>query len=98
MSITIESDLKEIFAKFDQKLDKLELKIDNVAKDVNELKVSVVETKAELKGDIKALDEKVNGLSKRLDTTEFVNRGILIGLIVAILGGFAKLFGIVGNP
>jgi predicted nucleic acid-binding Zn-ribbon protein len=91
MSITIESDLKEI-------LTRLEQKIDNVSKDVNDLKVSVAETKAELKGDIKALNEKVDGLSKRLDTTEFTNRGILIGLIVAILGGFAKLFGIVGNP
>jgi peptidoglycan hydrolase CwlO-like protein len=123
MSVTIESDLKEIFAKFEQKLDKLELKIDkveqkidNVAKDVNELKVSGAKTEAELrgdikvlnesvarteavlKGDIKALDEKVDGLSKRLDSTEFVNRGILIGLIVAILGGLAKLFGLVGNP
>jgi hypothetical protein len=116
MSVTIESDLKEILVKFDQKLDRLEQKLDGVAKDVNELKVSVAKTeaelrgdikvlnesvattKAELKGDIKALDEKVDGLSKRLETTEFVNRGILIGLIVAILGGLAKLFGLVGNP
>lgn len=97
--------LKEIFAKFDQRLDKfdqrldkLEQKIDNVAKDVNDLKVSVAEGKAELRGDIKALNEKVDGLGKRLETTEFINRGILIGLIVAILGGFAKLFGLVGNP
>jgi len=123
----IESDLKEI-------LTRLEQKIDNVTKDVNHLNVTLVRveaelkgdikvlnetiigtkaelkgdlkaldekadgTKAELKGDIKALDEKVDGLSKRLDTTEFTNRGILIGLIVAILGGFAKLFGLVGNP
>ncbi|NJO94618.1 MAG: hypothetical protein HC820_10365, partial [Hydrococcus sp. RM1_1_31] len=62
MSLTIESDLKEI-------LTRLEQKIDNVSKDVNDLKVSVAETRAELKGDIKALNEKVDGLSKRLDTT-----------------------------
>jgi hypothetical protein len=127
MSVTIESDLKEILVKFDQKLDRLEQKIDNVAKDVNELKVSVAKTEAELRGDIKVLNEsvarteaglrgdikaldeklsgeiktlgeKTDGLSKRLDSTEFVNRGILIGLIVAILGGLAKLFGLVGNP
>ena len=47
MSVTIESDLKEILTKIDQKLDTL-------------------------------------------------SRGIFIGLIVAILGGFAKLFGFVG--
>ncbi|OKH24199.1 hypothetical protein NIES593_08575 [Hydrococcus rivularis NIES-593] len=127
MSVAIESDLKEIFTKFEQKLDRLEQKIDGVAKDVSELKVSVARTEAELrgnikvlnesvarteaqlKGDIKALDEKLSGeiktlgektdgLSKRLDSTEFINRGIFVGLILTILGGFAKLFGLVGNP
>jgi hypothetical protein len=109
MSVTIESDLKEILVNFDKKLDKLEQKLDNVAKDVNDLKVAVARTEVELKGDIKALDEKLSGgikalgektdgLSKRLDSTEFINRGIFVGLILAILGGFAKLFGLVGNP
>jgi hypothetical protein len=30
-----------------------------------------------------------------MDNQEFLSRGVLIGLIVAILGGFAKLFGFV---
>jgi hypothetical protein len=120
MSITIESDLKEI-------LTRLEQKIDNVQKDVGELKISMTETKGDFKrveveikgelktlesslrgeiktlessvrGDIKALDEKVTGLGKRLENQEFVNRGILVSLVIAILGGFAKLFGLIGNP
>jgi hypothetical protein len=33
-----------------------------------------------------------------LENQEFISRGVLIALIVAILGGFAKLFGLVGNP
>ena len=41
---------------------------------------------------------KLEGLEKRMDNQEFISRGVLIGLIVAILGGFAKLFGFVGNP
>jgi uncharacterized protein (DUF849 family) len=102
MSITIESDLKEI-------LTRLEQKIDNVQKDVSDLKLTTtkmeVEIKGEIKtleaslrGEIKALDEKVTGFGKRLENQEFVNRGILVSLVIAILGGFAKLFGFIGNP
>jgi hypothetical protein len=41
---------------------------------------------------------KLKGIGKRIEFQEFVNRGVLIGLIVAILGGLAKMFGIIGNP
>lgn len=34
----------------------------------------------------------------QMDNQEFVSRGVLIGLIVAIVGGLVKLFGFVGNP
>jgi len=79
-NITIEMDLKEVLARFEQKLD-------NLSKDVADLKVGQAR-----------LEEKVDGIAKRLDNQEFVSRGVLIGLIVAILGGFAKLFGLVGRP
>ncbi|HEY9694108.1 MAG TPA: hypothetical protein V6D15_18045 [Oculatellaceae cyanobacterium] len=85
MSVTIESDLKEILNKIDQRLDKLDTKIDNLSKDITDIKVGVAK-----------LEEKVDGVSKRIDNQEFISRGVLIGLIVAILGGFAKLFGFVG--
>jgi cob(I)alamin adenosyltransferase len=102
MSIQIESDLKEILGQINQKLD-------NIQKDVTDIKIDLATTKSELKGDIKTLDErlsgeikvlreKTEGMNKRLDSTEFINRGIFVGLILAILGGFAKLFGLVGNP
>lgn len=62
--------------------------------EVNNLKVSL-ET---VKGDIKALDTKVEQLDKRIGNRELTNRGVLIGLIVVILGGAAKFFGFVGSP
>jgi hypothetical protein len=40
----------------------------------------------------------MEGFSKRMDNQEFLSRGVLIGLIDAIAGGAAKLFGFVGNP
>ena len=43
------------------------------------------------------LEEKVEGLSKRIDSQEFTNRGVLVGLLVIIFGGAAKLFGFLPN-
>ncbi len=88
MSVTIESDLKEILTKIDTKLDTL-------SRDVTDLKVGQARLEEKVDGLEKRLESKLDGLSKRMDNQEFISRGVLIGLIVAILGGFAKLFGFV---
>lgn len=77
MSVTIESDLKEILAKFD----KLENKLDNLQKDVNDLKL----------GEIR-FETEIQGLAKRLDNQEFLNRTIFVGIILALLVGLVKMF------
>ena len=81
MSLTIETELKDIFNKIDQRLERME-------QGQNELRLSV----SELKGDIKALDIKVDGLSTRVSNQEFLLRTIVGGLILIILGGAAKMF------
>jgi uncharacterized membrane protein YccC len=68
-------------------LNKIDQRLDRMEHSLNDLKVGQAR-----------LEEKVDGLSKRLDNQEFLSRGVLIGLIVALLGGFAKLFGLTGNP
>jgi predicted nucleic acid-binding Zn-ribbon protein len=83
----IQTDIAEILKEINQKLDGLR-------EDVTELKIG----QAEIKGQIKALDTKVEQLDKRVGNQEFTNRGVLIGLLVVILGGAAKFFGLVGNP
>jgi hypothetical protein len=45
-------------------------------------------------GQISLVDEKVSGLGKRLEFQEFINRSILAGLILLVLGGAAKYLGI----
>jgi predicted RNase H-like nuclease (RuvC/YqgF family) len=85
--------LDKLDAKFEQKLDKLDTKfdkldekftrkLDDLGKDVTELKVDVVTVKT-----------KMDGLEIRLNSVEFLSRGVLIGLLVAIGGGLLKLFG-----
>jgi DNA repair exonuclease SbcCD ATPase subunit len=90
MSVTIEQDLKEILTKIDQRLERIE-------NDVTDLKIGQVRLESELKGELKRIEEKIDGLDKRLEFQEFINRGVLIGFIVAILAGLAKLFGFVPN-
>ncbi len=79
----IEYDLKEILTRIEGRFDKLEDKIDKIGEDITDLQVNVG-----------VLSEKVEGITKRLDTQEFINRGVIIGLILAVLGGFAKVFGL----
>jgi archaellum component FlaC len=59
-NIQIESDLKDILNKFDQKLDKL-------SSDLTDLKVG----QAKVEGKIEALDTKVDQLDKRISKVTF---------------------------
>jgi len=97
------------FDKVDERFDKVEDRLTKVEIGQAELKaelkgdIKVLDEKieglkGELKGDIKVLDEKIEGLTTRVGYQEFTNRGILIALVVAVLGGAAKLFGFFPNP
>jgi predicted nuclease with TOPRIM domain len=106
---TVQTDLGEILKeiKSDQKamLEEIRSGQKEILTEVNSLKVSLETVKGDIKaldnrlsGEIKTLDAKVEQLDKRIGNSELTNRGVLIGLIVVILGGAAKFFGIVGNP
>jgi hypothetical protein len=88
---SLEKRMNERFDKVDERFDKVEDRLTKV-------EIGQAELKAELKGDIKVLDEKIEGLTARVGYQEFTNRGILIALVVAVLGGAAKLFGFFPNP
>lgn len=103
--MNIEYDLKEILTDIKQNISKIDTKLDKITEDVGELKTNLVRVELELKGDlvrveeslkgeIKVLDEKIDGIGKRVDTQEFINRGVIVGLVLTILGGFVKLFGL----
>ncbi|MBE9074450.1 DUF4164 family protein [Microcystis sp. LEGE 08355] len=116
----IESKIDSLEKRMDEKIDSLEKRMndrfDKVEDRLTKVEIGQAELKAELKGDIKVLDEKieglkgelkgdikvldekVEGLTVRVAYQEFTNRGILIALVVAVLGGAAKLFGFFPNP
>jgi uncharacterized protein (DUF849 family) len=98
----IETDLAQILERIEQNLydfrREVNQKFDKIDERLTKLEVGQARLEAELKGDLKALDIKMEGIGKRLENQEFISRGVLIALIVAILGGLAKLFGFLGNP
>jgi ABC-type phosphate transport system auxiliary subunit len=87
MSLTIETELKDIFTKIDQRLDRME-------QSINDLKLG----QAEIKGEIKNLETRVDGLSTRISNQEFLLRTIVGGLILIVLGGVARMFLTFPNP
>jgi hypothetical protein len=87
MAIPIETDLKDILTKIDNRLDRIE-------NDLTEIKINQAETR----GEIKVLDEKITGIGKRLENQEFIGRSIFVGVILALLAGAVKLFGFPPNP
>jgi hypothetical protein len=90
MAITIESDLKEYLVKFEQKLDNLQKDVGEMKSLEGELKGDMKSLEGELKGDIKALDAKIDGIAKRLDTQEFINRSVVVGVVLALIVGVVK--------
>ncbi len=86
------------FDKIDQRFEKIDQRLERIENEITDLKIGQVRLESELKGELKRVEEKIDGLDKRLGFQEFINRGVLIGFIMAILGGLAKLFGLVGNP
>ena len=99
---TVTYSLEAVLTRIESKIDSLEKRMDErfdkVEDRLTKLEIGQAELKGELKGDIKVLDEKIEGLTTRVGYQEFTNRGILIALVVAVLGGAAKLFGFFPNP
>ncbi|MFM6532158.1 MAG: DUF4164 domain-containing protein [Microcystis panniformis] len=87
------AEVNQKFAEVNQKMDKqfaeVNKKLETIDTRLNKLEIG----QAELSGEIKTLEEKVIGIDKRLDNQEFINRGVLVAVIIALISGVVKLFG-----
>jgi transketolase len=78
------------FTEVNQKFTEVNKKLETIDGRLNKLEIG----QAELSGEIKTLEEKVSGIDKRLDNQEFINRGVLVAVIIALISGVVKLFGL----
>jgi phage host-nuclease inhibitor protein Gam len=99
----IQQQLVHIDQKSEQRFNKLENRLDNLQQEVTDLKIHVVKLETELKGEIASvrkelkggiatLNAEVQGIGKRLDTQEFINRSVMVGFILASTAGAIKFF------
>ncbi|MEO0834732.1 MAG: hypothetical protein AAFY16_01835 [Cyanobacteria bacterium J06642_3] len=71
----------------------IETDIAEILKDLQKGQKDILISLETIKDDIKALDTKVEQLDKRISNQEFLNRGIFIGLLLALLSGLVNYFG-----
>ncbi len=71
----------------------IETDIAEILKDLQKGQKDILISLETVKGDIKALDTKLEQLDKRVGNQEFLNRGIFIGLLLALLSGLVNYFG-----
>ncbi|MDB9307803.1 hypothetical protein PN471_03910, partial [Aphanizomenon sp. CS-733/32] len=83
------AEVNQKFTEVNQKFAEVNQKLETIDGRLNKLEFG----QAELSGEIKTLDEKVIGIDKRLDNQEFINRGVLVAVIIALISGVVKLFG-----
>jgi hypothetical protein len=98
MPTVTESDLKELKDLITSGFSRLDAEITGLKISQERLSGQITSLDEKLTGKINVLDEKITGLGKRLEFQEFINRSILGGLIIIVLGGAAKYFGIMPNP
>ena len=97
----IEKQFTEVNQKMDRQFAEVNQKMEKQFTEVNK-KLEIIDGRlnkleigqAELSGEIKTLEEKVIGIDKRLDNQEFINRGVLVAVIIALISGVVKLFGL----
>lgn len=80
----LENKIDAISTQVQTEVHRLENKMDKLSEDVNDIKTSVAK-----------LDENQNGLNKRLENVEFINRSIfasiLVGIVLTVVAGITKL-------
>jgi hypothetical protein len=93
-------DLKDLILaldrKFDQRFAEVNLQFAEMDKK-NELRFAEMDKKmevgfTELKGEIKRIDQKFDGVDKRLIAEEGLSRNVFVALVVAVLGAGVKYF------
>jgi hypothetical protein len=86
---TLTYTLEEFLARFEQRIDRqfaeVNQKMDRQFVEVNDKLNKLEVGQAEISSNVKNID-------KRIDNQEFINRSILVALIVALIGGIARWF------
>ncbi len=79
--VTVTYALEEVLKEIKQEIKDVNTKLEKMDERFTKIEIDMAEVKTELKG-----------MNKRLDSQEFINRSVAIGVIVALTTGVVKLF------
>ena len=79
--VTVTYALEEVLKEIKQEIKDVNTKLEKMDERFTKIEIDMAEVKTELKG-----------MNKRLDSQEFINRSVAIGVIVGLTTGVVKLF------
>jgi peptidoglycan hydrolase CwlO-like protein len=86
--------LEKLFLSLEKTVQNLEKIVQNLDKKIDiqfiELKSDIRSVEERLGGEIKPVEEKINGIDKRIGNEEFISRGALTAVFVSISAGVIK--------
>lgn len=95
----LEQKIDKRFDEVNHKFEETNQRFDALQKDITSIQVEIANVRGDIKaldekfiGEIKTLNAKVDGLSKRMDNQEFTSRSLIVGLVLAIAAAVIKLF------
>jgi murein lipoprotein len=83
---------KEVNSKFETLQKEVNTKFETLQKEVNDKFDTIQQDVVHIKVELAKLQTEVQGVGKRLDTQEFINRSVVVGFVLALVAGAVKLF------
>ncbi len=93
LEIELTGKMERLETELTAKMEKLETELTAKIEAVEtRLEGKIDQIEAKLTGKIETVSIEVKAIDQRLDTQEFINRSVVVGLILAIMAGAIKIF------
>jgi DNA anti-recombination protein RmuC len=89
---TLTYTLEEFLARFEQRIDRQFAEVNDKLTKIDKQFVEVNDKLNKLEVGQAEISSNIKNIDKRIDNQEFINRSILVALIVALIGGIARWF------
>jgi septal ring factor EnvC (AmiA/AmiB activator) len=89
---TLTYTLEEFLARFEQRIDRQFAEVNDKLTKIDKQFAEVNDKLNKLEVGQADISSNVKNIDKRIDNQEFINRSILVALIVALIGGIARWF------
>jgi septal ring factor EnvC (AmiA/AmiB activator) len=90
--VQLNDKIDEQSKKSDEQFKRVDEQLQTMHQEITAVKIHVIQSEANSKGEMEGLKAEAKGIGKRLDTQEFINRSVVAGFVLAVVAGIVKLF------